>query len=355
MFEKLQSFQLPDLKIAAIQVPALVAGASLVVEGLLTAHPIGALFQLLPIFVSAAGAYYAWIGGFYFVACLYLFGGMLAILAFSSIRFLVNIPAIGIFAGILLLPGLREGPQRDLFAMLQVPTGLLQFGAFMLIASLILVQRLNFPRLFMVSLGLTALSLAAALYIMVENFHWVTFQRLLSVGAGGITLFLGYLYYNYSAARRAEDSASYEEERAVNELRENYRAELKRFLLELEEVRKELHLRPRWLQSACVESGVIGMYDTLVKSGEVESEPLGAVRLNHGPRAPVRGDGIKSDPYEILGLRPGASLEEIKEAYSCHVRVYDPKKLETLSPDLRRVFSKMSDAVTRAYGALTKT
>ena len=69
----------------------------------------------------------------------------------------------------------------------------------------------------------------------------------------------------------------------------------------------------------------------------------------------MRGDGIKSDPYEILGLRPGASLEEIKEAYRKHIRVYDPKKLADLGPDVRKVFTKMSDAVTRAYGALTKT
>ncbi len=106
MFEKISSFQLsslqlPAVQLATIQLPAIAAGASLIVEGLLAGHPIGAIFQLLPILLSAGAAYYAWIGGYYFVACLYALGGMLAILAFSSIRFLVNIPAVALFVLIL--------------------------------------------------------------------------------------------------------------------------------------------------------------------------------------------------------------------------------------------------------------
>ena len=207
----------------------------------------------------------------------------------------------------------------------------------------------------MIALVATAFSISATLYLMVDNFNWTALQRVLSVGAGAMTLLLGYWYFKYSEVRNAGEFASLEEARADQEVRDTFRRELKALLLDLEAFRKEHHFRPRWLHSACVESGVAGMYDLLVKSGEIEGEPHGAPSRNHGPRAPVRGDGIKSDPYEILGLRPGASLEEIKEAYSRHALVYDQKKLGELSPEVGKVFTKMSEAVTRAYGALVKT
>jgi hypothetical protein len=61
-----------------------------------------------------------------------------------------------------------------------------------------------------------------------------------------------------------------------------------------------------------------------------------------------------NDPYFILGVRPGAPMEEIKEAYRVAVQKYHPDKVAHLGKDFQELAHRRFVAIQQAYERLTK-
>jgi len=66
------------------------------------------------------------------------------------------------------------------------------------------------------------------------------------------------------------------------------------------------------------------------------------VNMSATPPAPI------SNPFEILGVRPGASEEEIRAAYVAAIREHPAEKEPELFEKLRRAFEILRDPVERA-------
>lgn len=61
----------------------------------------------------------------------------------------------------------------------------------------------------------------------------------------------------------------------------------------------------------------------------------------------------EDDPYAVLGVPPGASKDEIKQAYRARVAEYHPDKVAHLGPELRRLAEQKTLAIRRAYERLS--
>lgn len=72
---------------------------------------------------------------------------------------------------------------------------------------------------------------------------------------------------------------------------------------------------------------------------------------NRGPS----GAGTKTySPYEILGLKPGASKEEVQTAYRNLAKKFHPDKLGQAPPDIRNACEKRMAEINGAYDELKK-
>lgn len=61
-----------------------------------------------------------------------------------------------------------------------------------------------------------------------------------------------------------------------------------------------------------------------------------------------------ADPYSVLGVRPGASSEEIKKAYRELANKYHPDKVDHLGEEFKALAAKRFKEIQSAYEALTK-
>ena len=60
------------------------------------------------------------------------------------------------------------------------------------------------------------------------------------------------------------------------------------------------------------------------------------------------------DPYEVLGVSPGADFEEVHMAYRILVKKYNPHIVETLADDVRKMVGQSCKEINIAYAALKK-
>jgi DnaJ-domain-containing protein 1 len=61
-----------------------------------------------------------------------------------------------------------------------------------------------------------------------------------------------------------------------------------------------------------------------------------------------------SSVYEILGLRPNASIDEITEAYHRTAKMYHPDKVASLAPEFRELAERRMKMINAAYQILIK-
>jgi len=59
-----------------------------------------------------------------------------------------------------------------------------------------------------------------------------------------------------------------------------------------------------------------------------------------------------SDPYHVLGLKPGARPDEIRAAYRHAAQSYHPDKVSHLGPELRELAQKKFIEIQKAYNTL---
>ncbi len=64
---------------------------------------------------------------------------------------------------------------------------------------------------------------------------------------------------------------------------------------------------------------------------------------------------MPKSPYDILGIRPGASKEEIMAAYKKAVKKYHPDKLSHLGEEFSSLANEKFLEIQRAYDALMKS
>ena len=59
------------------------------------------------------------------------------------------------------------------------------------------------------------------------------------------------------------------------------------------------------------------------------------------------------DPYSILKIQSGASLEEIKRSYRALMKRYHPDRVNDLGEELQDLANQKTVQIQRAYDALT--
>ncbi len=72
---------------------------------------------------------------------------------------------------------------------------------------------------------------------------------------------------------------------------------------------------------------------------------------------PKEHDGVKEkqpSAYEVLGIKPGATLAEIRSAYHHMARMNHPDKVVGLAPEFRQLAERRMKVITAAYRALSQ-
>ena len=76
---------------------------------------------------------------------------------------------------------------------------------------------------------------------------------------------------------------------------------------------------------------------------------------NAGFQAPPGpGSGVQKDPHDVLGVRRGASMDEVKKAYRDQLKKFHPDKVESLQlgSEYREMFEEKTREIQKAYEAL---
>ena len=70
------------------------------------------------------------------------------------------------------------------------------------------------------------------------------------------------------------------------------------------------------------------------------------------PRTPPPPSVAAPEPYQVLGLRPGASRKEITTAYRALAKLYHPDHTLTLGPEVRAAAERKMKEINAAYAVL---
>ena len=77
-------------------------------------------------------------------------------------------------------------------------------------------------------------------------------------------------------------------------------------------------------------------------------------RSSDGRRQTRHADYENDDPYKILGVKQGASREDIKSAYKKLAAQYHPDKVQHLGKEFQEMAHEKFVAIQKAYDTLTK-
>jgi len=121
--------------------------------------------------------------------------------------------------------------------------------------------------------------------------------------------------------------------------------------------------------------GLLGVLDDLLvafgvmwwlrnRAGKIPRPRTTARERARGPgdRARAAGGGAQNgaaepeppawDPWAVLGVRRGASSDEIRDAYRAQMKLYHPDRVADLGPELQEVAHRKSLDIQRAYAEL---
>ncbi|MCD6137377.1 MAG: DnaJ domain-containing protein [Deltaproteobacteria bacterium] len=110
-------------------------------------------------------------------------------------------------------------------------------------------------------------------------------------------------------------------------------------------------LGPGWLDDLAVFALVL-WWTSRLKKGHQASNTSSAYAGKES--AQDKGMPEDEDPYSILGLQPGASKKEIKQAYKRLVAKYHPDKVQHLGSEFQDLAHKKFVAIQKAYETLMK-
>ncbi len=79
-----------------------------------------------------------------------------------------------------------------------------------------------------------------------------------------------------------------------------------------------------------------------------------SARSAPGSRPVDAGGETVADPYAVLGVEPGASMEEVTRAYREQMKRYHPDRVADLGEELQQVAHRRSIEIQQAYAELTK-
>lgn|GEM_PF-381875 len=65
--------------------------------------------------------------------------------------------------------------------------------------------------------------------------------------------------------------------------------------------------------------------------------------------AAATGDQAPADPYAVLGVRRGATRDEIRDAYRAQMKLYHPDRVADLGPELQQVAHRKAIEIQRAF------
>jgi len=356
-------------------------------EGMVDMRPGRADFlRLTPLVAALIGAYLCFIHHHYIGMVLYIISGIAGSYALGSgrdywnfaQRTKVNIFPVGMFVIALLVARYDESVLWDFDSNIPLffyPLGLLVLGVTLYTG----IRKPQSP-LFLVSFViLSILTAAFTVLLMVENITSILQGRLISVSIGVVILLLGFLrrrtaqlpdhvwernYFaeqerrtsystNFSSGQTYEENHFWEDpsffgddNQSDSEQEESYS-----YVRQLEQERQRKGYKPGWLYYRCRDTGLLDIYNDLIDSGEIKRE---SQRSQNESQSKNYNEQKResSSPYDILGIRPGASREEIKAAYREQIKLYHPDKVASLGEELRNVANRMSASITGAYRTL---
>lgn len=95
---------------------------------------------------------------------------------------------------------------------------------------------------------------------------------------------------------------------------------------------------------------LLGAYWWVRRRVQKHGSPRSEARQDVPPSRPSKEEW---DPYAVLGVRRGASREEIARAYREQMKLYHPDRVAGLGQELRRVAHEKTLDIQRAYEEVT--
>ncbi len=138
---------------------------------------------------------------------------------------------------------------------------------------------------------------------------------------------------------------------------EGYYLSPEQMVLSLEEYRVEHGYQPAWLEYRCSELGLLDELTRLREEGIVPSAPSEeeehrSSRSDRAQTKPQPPNEQHRDPYEVLGIKPGASHAEAKRAYYATLKLYHPDRVHGLGSKLQAVAQDVTVQVNAAFSTL---
>lgn len=98
--------------------------------------------------------------------------------------------------------------------------------------------------------------------------------------------------------------------------------------------------------------GPFGPFGPFAQQRQQQQQYQQQYQYQQQQRPTARAD--EPSPYAILGVRPGATADEVRRAYQTKVREYHPDRTGNLPPELKELAEKRTKEITNAYNHLKR-